>query len=215
MSISEFPLQSAVRAEDWANVHDELLHGLVHTANNRIAALGGIVQLQENDLMEADEALTQLRDEVARLRALMLKFRAMTVRRAPSREPVRLGDVLQGTVDVLAHHAVARNWTITLTEEAGDVPPVNLWAADHLRFGVLLLLAAGAGTAKGEYFVTFAAPAASAEVTVTAQNSAEVISASAEFEALSRAATSEGGALRCERVSDTHADLVLSLPGLA
>lgn len=215
MSVREFPLQSAVRAEDWAGVHDELLHGVVHTANNRIAALGGIVQLQENNLMDAAEALGQLREEVALLRALMLKFRALTVHRAPARAPARLGGVLRGAMDVLAHHAVARNWTVTVTEEPDAVPPVNLWAADHLRFGVLLVLAAGAGTAKGEHLVMFSTAGSNAEVTVTAQNSVGAVTGAAEFQALARAAALEGGSLRCEKVSDTHADVVLSIPGLA
>lgn len=213
--MSERELHSSVRAEDWAPIYDDLMHGVVHAANNRIAALGGIVQLQEHKLSTPQETFDSLRDEVERLRSLMAKFRSLTVPPGARREPVRLGDALLVAAELLAHHAVARNWTITLTDEPPGVEPVLLWPADPLRCATLLLLAAGATRANGELFVTFSDADGMSVAGVVAANDRAAVEASRAFRALRDAAVAERGTLECSALGDAQLELRLSLPGLA
>lgn len=212
--MSERRLPSSVRAEDWAPVYDEFWHGLVHAANNRVAALSGIVQLHEHKISTPKESMDALRAEVARLRDLMQQFRALTVSRSERREPVRLGNAMKGATEIAAHHALARNWSITLTDEPPGLEPVLLWPADAFRFPALLLLAAGGSRAEASLFVSYAdADGMSAAAMVTDQ-AAEAITASAAFAALAHAVAVEHGRLDCLALAPTQAELRLALPGL-
>lgn len=208
-------LISSVRAEHWAPVYDELMHGVVHSANNRIAALSGIVQLQEHKLSTAQESFDALRDEVGRLRSLMVKFRALTVPRGVRREPVRLGDALQTASELLAHHDVARNWSITVTDEPPGVEPVLLWPADPLRFATLLLLAANAGRPDGTLFVSISEADGMSVAGVFTSNRTDSVQAAPAYRALQLAVDSEGGSLECIALAAEQIELRLLLPGLA
>lgn len=212
--MSDRKLPSSVNAEAWAPIDDELWHGLVHAANNRIASLGGIVQLHEHKISTPEEGMRALSDEVARLRALMLKFRALTVSRKEQREIARIAHGLTTAVGLLAHHSVGRNWVITVTDEPPGVEPVSLWPADPLRFALLLLLAAGAGRQEASFFVTFADCDGMTEVSVMGENASAAVEASAAYAALSAAATAEGGQLQCTMLSPEQVELRLALPGL-
>ena len=213
--MSERRLLSSVRAEDWAPVYNEFWHGLVHSANNRIAALGGILQLYESKISTPGQGMEALRGEVPRLRNLMQQFRALTVSRSERREPVRLRDAMGVVTGLVAHHALARNWSITVTEEPPGLEPVLLWPADALCLPTLMLLAAGGSRNAASVSVSFAqADAMSAAVMVTDQ-AADVVAASGAFAALARAVAVEHGRLDCVALPPTQAELRLALPGLS
>src|SRR5690606_17435651 len=92
----------AVSAADWASVSDACLQGVVHACNNRVAALGGIVQLQDHKLASAEEGFASLREEVVRFRALMELLRALMARKGEKREPARMVEALRAAAALLA-----------------------------------------------------------------------------------------------------------------
>lgn len=193
--ISKQPWYSSVAADDWAPVHDALLQGVVHACNNRVAALGGIVQLQEHALATPQEGLASLKTEVPRLRAMMELFRALMARRGDKKEPARLGECARGAAALLAHHPVARQWSVRVDDEPADAEPVLLWPTDALRFALLLLLAAGGDAPSGELRVSILREGKRTRASVVAAGNAQAVSASTEFLALQRAAEREGGKL--------------------
>lgn len=209
------PWHSAVSADDWAVVSDACLQGVVHACNNRVAALGGIVQLQDHKLASAEEGFASLREEVVRFRALMELLRALMARKGEKREPARMVEALRAAAALLAHHPVARQWTVEVTDEPADVEPVLLWPTDPLRFAVLLLLAAGCDAAQGELRVSVIKEGSRTVTSVLANGSAGTVKARAEFKALARAASSEDGSLEVRPYGGADsAMLTLTLPGL-
>jgi hypothetical protein len=214
--ISKQPWYSSVAADDWAPVHDALLQGVVHACNNRVAALGGIVQLQEHALATPQEGFASLKAEVPRLRAMMELFRALMARRGDKREPARLSECARGAAALLAHHPVARQWTVRVDDEPADAEPVLLWPTDALRFALLLLLAAGGGTPSGgELRVSVLRNGKRTTASVVAAGSAAAVAASPEFLALQRAAEREGGTLvAAEYGGSDGVQVTLSLYGL-
>lgn len=207
---------SAVDADVWSGVLDELLHGVVHAANNRVAALGGILQLQDHGLATPSEGIAALRDEVARLRTLMERFRDLTTKRGEQREALRFSDALRASQLVLAHASATRNWQVTVADEGPDVEPVLLWPADPFRFATLLLLAAGAETKTGELFAAVLRNGDFTEVSVVAPGQREATEASLAYRALAEAAQREGGQLRCDATNHgASVELTLVLPGLS
>lgn len=209
------PMHSAVRAEDWLPVQDEMLQGLVHSCNNRVAALSGLMQLQEHGLAEPQEGIVAVTEEVKRLRTLLDLFRAICGRRGEQREARRLEDALQTAMSVLAHHHGARRWDLRMSESV-QAEPVLLWPSDALRLPVLLLLAAGAGTPEGG-IVEAAVTSVGAEsvVTVTGGGSEPGVRARPEFAALQHAVTAEGGSLGCAPgMTEASVTVTLALPVL-
>lgn len=212
----ERELRSSVDAAAWAAVHDELLHGVIHAANNRVAALGGIVQLQEHGLATPTESLTSTRDEVARLRALMEAFRDLTVRRGEQREAVRLSDALNSAKRILSFPSATRGWTVTIADAGDDVRPVLLWPADPFRFATLLLVAAGSGNKVGEFFAAVLRSGAFTEASVVGPGTVAAVQGSRAYQALVEAAEREGGSVRVEPTNHgASVELTLALPGLA
>lgn len=207
---------SSVSAEEWALVHDALLQGVVHACNNRVAALGGIVQLQEHALATPQEGFASLKAEVPRLRAMMELFRALMARRGDKREPARMSECVRGAAALLAHHPVARQWTVRVDDEPADAEPVLLWPTDQLRFAILLLLAAGGEAPSGELRVSVLKSGKHTSVSVIAAGHAAAVGASAEFVALRRAAEREGGTLTVSTYGgESGVGVTLTLLGLS
>jgi hypothetical protein len=194
-SVLKQPWHSSVGADEWALVHEALLQGVVHASNNRVAALSGIVQLQEHALATPQEGLASLKLEVPRLRAMMELFRALMARRGDKREPARLSECVRGAAALLAHHPVGRQWTVRVDDEPEDAEPVLLWPTDAMRFAVLLLLAAGGNAPAGELRVSILRSGKRTTASVVAEGKAAAVAASPEFLALKRAAEREGGTL--------------------
>lgn len=210
------PARSAVSAETWAPVSDALLRGLVHAANNRIAAMGGILQLQEMGLSTAEEGIHSVRVEFAKLRTLIERFRELSSKRGEAKGAAVMGDALQGAALMLAHHSAARQWKLTIMEAPSDVEPVLLWPSDPLRFAVLLLLAAGGPGPGAELMVTTLQHGASVEVSVIAPMPVATVLARPEFMGLQQAAVAEGGTLTATGINENASVMVtLALPGIS
>jgi hypothetical protein len=210
------PARSAVSAETWAPVSDALLRGLVHAANNRIAAMGGILQLQEMGLSTAEEGIESVRDEFAKLRTLMVRFRELSSKRGEAKGAAVMGDALQGAALMLAQHSAARQWKLTIMEAPSDVEPVLLWPSDPLRFAVLLLLAAGGPGLGAELMVTTLQNGASVEVSVIAPMPVATVLARPEFVGLQQAAVAEGGSLTATGMNEkASVTVTLALPGIS
>lgn len=213
-STSERPVRSSLSVEVWAPVGDALLHGLVHTANNRIAALGGILQLQELDLATPTEGIQQVRDEFAKLRKLMERFRDITSKRGDAKVASVMAEGLGAAALLMAQHAAARQWKLTITEAASDVEPVLLWPSDLIRFSCVLLLAAGGPGA--EILVATLQNGAMVEVTVVSPMPAAEVMLRPEFVGLQAAAALEGGSLSAVAINaNTSVAVTLVLPGVS
>lgn len=213
---SSKPVRSSVSAEVWEPVGDALLHGLVHTANNRIAALGGILQLQELDLATPTEGIQQVRDEFAKLRTLMERFRDISSKRGDAKVATVLSEALKGAALLMAQHATARQWKLTIAEAASDVEPVLLWPTDAMRFACLLLLAAGGPGANAEILVATLQNGAMVEVTVVSPMSAAEVVLRPEFVGLQAAAALEGGSLSAVAINENASvSVTLALPGVS
>lgn len=208
-------LRTSVSAEVWAPVGDALLHGLVHTANNRIAALGGILQLQELDLATPTEGIQSVREEFAKLRILMERFRDISSKRGEMKAAAVLADAVKAAALLLAQHSTARQWKLNITEAGSDVEPVLLWPSDPLRFACLLLLAAGGPGNGAELLVTTLQNGAMVEVTAVSPMPAAEVVVRPEFVGLQAAAAMEGGSLSAVAINENASVMVtLALPGL-
>lgn len=215
-STSGKQLRSSLSAECWAPVGDALLHGLVHTANNRIAALGGILQLQELELATPDEGIQSVREEFAKLRTLMERFRDISSKRGDTKVGAVMADALNGAALLMAQHATARQWKLNIAEAGGDVEPVVLWPSDPLRFACLLLLAAGGPDQGSELLVATLQNGPMVEVTVVSPMRAADVMARPEFIGLQAAATLEGGSLSAVAINqNASVSVTLALPGIS
>jgi hypothetical protein len=209
-------LRTSLSADAWAPVGDALLHGLVHTANNRIAALGGILQLQELELATQDEGIQSVREEFAKLRTLMERFRDISSKRGAAKVAAVMADALNGAALLMAQHATARQWKLNITEAGSDVEPVLLWPSDPLRFACMLLLAAGGPGQGAEVLVATLQNGPMVEVTVVSPVSAAEVMARPEFIGLQAAAALEGGSLSAVAINENASVAVtLALPGLS
>lgn len=209
------PVHSDVRVEDWAPVQDQLLQGLLHSCNNRLAALAGVMQLQEHGLAEPAEGIAAVGGEVKRMRELMEVFRLLTPKRGKAKEAIRLDEALRAAQGLLKHHHGARRWALELSE-VQRADPVLLWPADALRIPVLLWLAGAAGTPDGQRVeASVVSLGKDTVVSVQGAGSEADVRARTEFAALQHVANSVGGALGCtagtEKASVT---LTLALPAL-
>lgn len=207
--------KSSIGAEHWLPVYEALVQGLIHACNNRVAALSGISQLYEAQLSTGAEGMQQLAGEVEKLRALMVLCRSGAAARGGRREPVRMGEALQGAVALLAYHLEARQAHFTAPEDGGDVEPVMLWTGDALRFALLAYLAAAADAGKGGgVTASLARVGDETVVTVTAPGREDALRARPEFIGLVAAAEREGGSAGCATGPAGTVLLTLALPGL-
>jgi hypothetical protein len=215
-SMSGKQVRSSLSAEAWAPVGDALLHGLIHTANNRIAALGGILQLQELELATPEEGIQSVRDEFAKLRQLMERFRDISSKRGEAKVAGVMADALKEAALLMAQHATARQWKLNVTEAGSDVEPVLLWPSDPLRFACMLLLAAGGPGLGAEVLAATLQNGTMVEVTVVSPMPAAEVMARPEFVGLQAAAVLEGGSLSAVAINENASVAVtLALPGLS
>lgn len=207
--------RSSVTADDWVSVHEQLIAGVVHACNNRVAALGALCELQDSGISTAGDGPLSLRAEVGKLRTLMESLRALVPRTGRKKEAMRFRDALQGAAALLSHHATARRWSINIADEPSGTEPVYLLPSDALRFAVLLLLAAGGEAPSGELRVAVMPSGTDVEISVVAAGSAADVEQRAEYLALQRAAELDGGSVRCRPYVDNGGvKVTLGLPGL-
>jgi C4-dicarboxylate-specific signal transduction histidine kinase len=121
----------AGQADGWATISNELLQGLIHALNNRVAALGALVELARLDAQEAAESLEGLTGELAQLGRVNALFALLPDRHSEA-EALELPDLLDEALALHAHHPRLRNQTCSVSY-AGTVLPVRAprWALLH------------------------------------------------------------------------------------
>ena len=126
--------------EDWRTISEELLKGLVHALNNRVAALSAFVELARlGD--EEEDPLTVLPTEIEQLHRVNALF-GLLPQRAAEPESLELRAVLDDALHLLEHHPQLRGGqqvTIAFEGAPGAVRAPR-WAL--VRVMVMLLHAA-------------------------------------------------------------------------
>jgi signal transduction histidine kinase len=133
-------------ADEWLQLADELLAGMVHSLNNRVTALSVCAEL----VMLGDEEIAAdgvLPDEVSRLQRAIALI-GLIPARGGAAEAMELAPVLDDAIALHAHHPRLRDIECVVDRTAGavgSVQPVRVprWAL--LR--VLLLMVDAAKTA--------------------------------------------------------------------
>jgi hypothetical protein len=200
---SHIPLRhsDAPADNDWRTISEDLLKGLVHALNNRVAALSAFVELAKlGD--EEEDPLTVLPLEIAQLHQVNLLF-GLLPQRSAEPEPLELRAVLDDALRLHEHHPQFRGEPVSLAfEGAADAVRAPRWAL--MRALVMLVHAAKRGAASGH--------GRSAVITVHGGDTTITVrvptreASSADLEAL---------AARCGgRVECANDELVLTMPSL-
>lgn len=135
--------------DDWPTLSNDLLQGLVHALNNRLSALGALMELARlRD--ERVDPLSELPTEIAQLQALTGLFALLPERRADA-EALELSAALTDAMRLHEHHLRLRAERCEVRYE-GTPPPVRAprWAL--VRTLVMLIHAAkrsGEGASEG------------------------------------------------------------------
>jgi hypothetical protein len=133
--------------DDWPTLSNDLLQGLVHALNNRLAALGALMELARlRD--ETVDPLAELPSEVAQLQGLTGLFALLPERRTDA-EALELSAALADAVRLHEHHLRLRTERCEVRYE-GAPPPVRAprWAL--VRTLVMLVHAAKRSGATSE-----------------------------------------------------------------
>lgn len=132
--------------DDWHTISEDLIKGLVHALNNRVAALSAFVELAKLGDDEEDP-LAVLPTEIAQLHQVNALFGLLPQRAAES-EPLELRAVLDDAVRLHEHHPRFRSEPVSLTfEGAPGAVRAPRWAL--LRAIVMLVHAAKRDAAAG------------------------------------------------------------------
>lgn len=117
----------APRSDDWRTISDELLQGLVHALNNRVAALSAFVELAKLGDEEGNP-VTALPGEIAQLLRVNALF-GMLPERKSDPEALELRVVLDDAIRLHEHHPRLRGEQVTVAfEGAPDVVRAPRWA---------------------------------------------------------------------------------------
>jgi hypothetical protein len=125
--------------DDWRTISEELLQGLVHALNNRVAALSAFVELAKLGDDEGDP-LTVLPVEIAQLLRVNALFALLPERKAQA-EALELRAVLDDAIRLHEHHPRLRGGQVDLIfEGAPGAVRAPRWAL--VRAMVMLVHAA-------------------------------------------------------------------------
>lgn len=195
------PHQTPV-TDDWRTISEELLLGLVHALNNRVAALSAFVELAKLGDEEGDP-LTVLPAEIAQILRVNALFGLLPERRSEA-EAVELRDVLDDAIRLHEHHPRLRGEHVAVSfDGAPDAVRAPRWAL--LRTLVMLVHAAKREeeSVQGRQGTAVRVVGNDTEVTVHVATRA---APSADLVALAE---------RCNgRVTTTREELTLRLPSL-
>jgi C4-dicarboxylate-specific signal transduction histidine kinase len=194
---------AAASSDDWGSISNELLQGLIHALNNRVAALSAFVELARLD-DEGDDSLGELPTELAQLHRVSGLFALLPERRTEA-EALELSTVLDDAIQLHAHHPRLRAERCDVRYE-GTPMPVRAPRWLLLRTLVMLVHAAkrAGETAQGRGGATIVVHSDEASVSVSVHGVAKV---PADLAALAERA---GGELAHE--DDT---VLVRLPSLA
>lgn len=131
---------AASQADDWSAISNELLQGLIHALNNRLAALGALVELARLGDEDGD-SLEGLAEELTLLGNVNALFALLPERRSEP-EALELSSALDDALRLHAHHPRLRRATCDVRRSDDALPPVRAprWAL--VRALVLLVHAA-------------------------------------------------------------------------
>jgi len=102
-------------SDGWRTISEELLQGLVHALNNRVAALSAFVELARLGDEEGD-TLTVLPQEIAQLHQVNGLFGLLPERRSDP-EALELRAVLDDAIRLHEHHPTLRGERVAVTYE--------------------------------------------------------------------------------------------------
>lgn len=141
MTIGPSPrqLHVATTTDDWQSLSDDLLQGLIHALNNRVAALSAFVELARlGD--EEDDPLTVLPQEIAQLHQVNGLFALLPARRADA-EALELPAVMEDALRLHDYHPRLRGERCEVIYDGTPTPVrVPRWAL--VRALVMLVHAA-------------------------------------------------------------------------
>jgi hypothetical protein len=127
--------RGSAETDDWSTLSDELLQGLVHALNNRVAALSAFVELARFGDEEADP-LVVLPAEITQLHRVNSLFGLLPMRGSEP-EALELPLVLEDALRVHEHHPRLRGERCEIVREGTPLPVrAPRWAL----FRVLLLM---------------------------------------------------------------------------
>ena len=141
MTTSPSPRQLHVAAstDDWQSLSDDLLQGLIHALNNRVAALSAFVELARFGDDEEDP-LTVLPGEIAQLHQVNGLFALLAARRSDP-EALELPAVMEDALRLHEYHPRLRGDRCVVTYDGTPTPVrVPRWAL--VRALVMLVHAA-------------------------------------------------------------------------
>jgi hypothetical protein len=189
-------------SDDWRTVSDELLQGLVHALNNRVAALSAFVELAKLGDDEGDP-LTVLSTEIAQLHQVNALFGLLPERRAEA-EALDLREVLDDAIRLHEHHPRLRGERVVVTSEgAPGVVRAPRWALVRAMVMLVHIAKRAAESAHGRggavLHIRGDEAAVGVHVATTAEPAADLLAVADRC----------GGSVRRE-----HDDLVLRLPSL-
>ena len=132
--------------EDWPTISEDLLKGLVHALNNRVASLSASVELARlGD--EEEDLLAVLPEEIAQLHGVNALFALLPQRKAEA-ESLELRAVLDDAIRLHEHHPKFRGGQVVLTfEGAPAVVRAPRWA---LVRAMVMLVHAAKGDARSD-----------------------------------------------------------------
>jgi hypothetical protein len=133
---------SAPAPDSWSTISNDLLHGLIHALNNRMAALGAVVELARlGD--EEDDPLRGLADELTLLGEVNAMIALLPERRSEP-EALELSSALHDAIRLHAHHPRLRRAACAVrSDEALSPVRAPRWA---LVRALVLLVHAVKGT---------------------------------------------------------------------
>ena len=102
-------------SDDWRTISEELLQGLVHALNNRVAALSAFVELARLGDDDGDPLIV-LPQEIAQLHQVNSLFGLLPERRSEP-EALELRVVLDDAIRLHEHHPALRAERVTVTYE--------------------------------------------------------------------------------------------------
>jgi hypothetical protein len=114
------PAADSSSVDDWPTLSNDLLQGLVHALNNRLAALGALAELARlRD--EAVNPLAELPIEIAQLQGLTGLFALLAERRTDA-EALELSAALADAMRLHEHHLRLRTERCEVRYEGTPVP---------------------------------------------------------------------------------------------
>jgi hypothetical protein len=162
---------NAPRSDDWRTISEELLQGLVHAMNNRVAALSAFVELAKLGDEKEGDPVKVLPAEIAQLHRLNGLFGMLPERRSDA-EALELSGVLDDAIRLHEHHPRLRSERVAVAfEGAPAVVRAPRWAL--VRALVLLVHAAKLAARPGNVGATLRVRGDDATISVHASTAVE------------------------------------------